>query len=139
MLQMSGFTFENRYERSSLRLMTNLAWKNTGTVAITAFEVVVAYYDPFNRRIPGAGGVWLVPGRDSGDWRPLEPGMASADGLIGSRDQLAMTAFGYVRAIRLEDGTVWYFDRTAVEEEIRRLLPEVREVGNLDPEIERGR
>jgi hypothetical protein len=137
-LELSDFRFENKHQNYSTRLITELRWKNIGDKPIIAFEIVVVYFDPFNERIRTAGGVWLVTGRDSADWRALPPGGASSDGLIGHRQHPVLTAFAYVRAVRHADGTVWRFDLNVVEEEIRRRLPDIREIGNLDPDPEPG-
>jgi hypothetical protein len=131
-VELSGFRFENQYAQSRLRLMTNLGWKNTSNKPITAFEVVILKYDPFNRPV-GAGGRWMITGHDSGNWAVLMPGQSSADGLIGFDDEPVLTAIVYVRAIRFQDGTVWSADISAVEKAIHEKLPVLKDLGTVSP------
>ena len=132
-LSLSDFEFQNTYRDRSTRFIRNLKWSNTGSKPITAFEVVMVFYDPFNRPISGAGGRWLVPGNNSANWSPLLPGQSSGDGLIGLRDQHAYFGIVYVRAIRFEDGTVWNSNTSDVERQIKSELPQLRELGELEP------
>ena|SRR6185312_10049823 len=131
-LELSGFSFINRYQNYRNALHTDLSWKNTGSKGITAFEVVVAYYDPFNRPLR-QGGRWLVPGTNSADWRPLMPGKSATDGLIGYDAEYAFTAFAYVRTARLEDGTVWTFKEDEVIGKMRDQLPQIKDFSNVNP------
>jgi hypothetical protein len=132
-LTLSDFTFENTYRDRSTRFIQNLKWTNSGTKPIIAFEVVMLFYDPFNRPITRAGGRWLVPGHNSANWSALAPGQTDGDGLIGFRDEDAFFGVAYVRAIRFDDGTVWTSNQTEVERAIRAELPQLREVGELEP------
>ena len=132
-LTLSDFTFENTYRDRSTRFIQNLKWTNSGTKPIIAFEVVMLFYDPFNRPITRAGGRWLVPGHDSANWSALAPGESDGDGLIGFRDEDAFFGVAYVRAIRFDDGTVWTSNQAEVERSIRGELPQLREVGELEP------
>lgn len=132
-LTLSDFTFTNTYRDRSTRFVTNLKWSNSGDRAITAFEVVMLFYDPFNRPLTGPGGRWLIAGHNSANWSPLAPGQSDGDGLIGLREEDAFTGVAYVRAIRFEDGTVWYSDQTAVERDLRATVPQLREIGRIDP------
>jgi len=134
-VELSDFRFSNQFRNRDYRLVTNLSWKNIGETPVTAFEVVIAYYDPFNRPVR-SGGRWLIPGNNSGNWSSLQPGQESSDGLIGLRAQDVFTGFVYVRAVRLQDGTVWSFDEAEIRSSIRRLLPEVRSFENISPPID---
>lgn len=131
-IDLFGFSFKNEYRSSSERLITNLSWKNAGSKAITAFEVVALYFDPFNRSM-SIGGRWLVTGHDSANWAPLQPGESGSDGLIGFDDSPAFTAIVYVRAIRFADGTVWYSNQTEIEQKVKASIPELKDLGALDP------
>lgn len=131
-LRLSGFSFGNEYNRNEFRLITNLSWTNSGAKPITAFEVVVLYYDPFNRPMT-EGGRWLVTGHDSANWNPLNPGETAQDGTIGFRSSEAMTAIVYVRAVRFADGTVWNSNQAEVAQQVKRDLPQLTDVGTLDP------
>lgn len=131
-IQLSDFNYHNAYDRSIMRLRTNLSWRNAGDQPIVAFEVVVLRYDPFNRPIYG-GGRWLITGNNSADWRPLMPGRQSSDGLIGHDEQPVLTSVVYVRAARLADGAVWMFDEPAIEQRIREELPALHEIGDVNP------
>jgi hypothetical protein len=131
-ITLSDFNFGNKYYQSSTRLFTNLRWTNSGAKGITAFEVVILYFDPFNQPI-GAGGRWMIPGHDSANWAPLQPGQSDSDGLIGFSDEKVYTAIAYVRAIRFEDGTVWYSNQTDVAARVRAAIPTLSELPSLDP------
>ena len=132
-LTLSDFKFENTYRDRSTRFVRELKWANTGSKTIIAFEVVMLFYDPFNRPISGSGGRWLVPGHNSANWSPLLPGQTDGDGLIGLGDEDAFFGIAYVRAIRFDDGTVWTSNQADVERSIRAELPQLREIGELEP------
>jgi hypothetical protein len=132
-IELSAFKLENKFVSPGLRLYTDLKWKNTSNKPITAFEVVILRYDPFNRYMPG-GGRWMITGNNSADWSPLMPGQSSADGLSGYGEAV-MTSIVYVRAIRYEDGGVWTADIPAVEAAIRQRLPVLKDLGNVNPLI----
>ena len=132
-IELSGFSFENRYESPRNGLHTDLSWKNTGNSAIIAFEVVIIMYDPFNRAIP-TGGRWLIPGTDSANWAPLLPGHTGKDGLIDYSTQFVYTGFVYVRSARLSDGSIWTSDQKVVEAAIRAKLPEVKDFSTVNPQ-----
>ena len=134
-IELSGFKFANEFRQSQFRLVTDLSWKNVSNKPITAFEVVILRYDPFNRPILG-GGTWMITGSNSGNWAPLMPGQSSADGLIGYGAERVMTSIVYVRAIRFEDGGVWTADISAVEKEIRQKLPVLKDLGTVNPPLE---
>lgn len=131
-LTLSDFSFTNEYRDRSTKGVTMLKWTNTGDKAITAFEVVILYYDPFNRPM-SQGGRWLIPGHDSANWTPLNPGESATDGTIGFTDSDAYTGIVYVRAIRFSDGTVWSSNQAQLETRIKTELPQLREIGTLDP------
>jgi hypothetical protein len=133
-IELSGFKFENEFRQSQFRLVTNLSWKNISSKPITAFEVVILRYDPFNRPIPG-GGTWMITGNNSGNWAPLMPGQSSSDGLLGYGAENVMTSIVYVRAVRFEDGGVWTADISAVEKDIRQKLPVLRDLGTVSPPL----
>jgi hypothetical protein len=133
-VKLEGFAFKNEYRDRRFRLVTDLGWRNTGDKPIVAFEVVTMRYDPFNRPLSG-GGRWLVPGTNSGNWAPLAPGASSKDGLIGFDSENVYTAVAFVRAVRLSDGTVWYFNEAQVRSEITKALPTLKEVGDINPAV----
>jgi len=134
LIELSEFRFENRFAQSRTQLTTELKWKNISSKPITAFEVVILRYDPFNRPIQG-GGTWMISGKNSGDWSPLMPGQSSSDGLIGYRTEPILTSVAYVRAIRFEDGAVWTADIPKVEQAIRQKLPVLRDLGDVSPPV----
>jgi len=134
-IQLSGFAFKNEFSNSRTRLTTDLSWTNVSDKPITAFEVVILEYDPFNRPLSN-GGRWLITGHNSGDWSPLMPGQTSSDGLIGYDDEPVLTSVVFVRAIRFQDGQVWNFDRSSVEKSIRQRLPVLKDLGNVSPPVE---
>jgi hypothetical protein len=139
LIALFDFNFINQRDLTSggdIRLKTFLMWKKISDKPIAAFEVVVPRYDPFNRPIYG-GGRWLIIGHNSGDWTPLMPGESSGDGLIGVRTETVLTSVVYVRAIRFQDGNVWNSDTDVVEKAIRSRLPILKELGDVNPQIEK--
>jgi hypothetical protein len=126
-LELSNFTFSNEYRDRGFRLITELEWENTGDKPITAFEIVILSYDPFNRPVR-SGGAWLITGTNSADWTPLEPGERNGDGLIGLAEEPVFTSIAFVRAARMSDGTVWKFDPNEVEEKVKAALPKAEVV-----------
>lgn len=130
---LSDFTFQNAYRDRADRFLTNLKWTNTGDKPITAFEVVMLFYDPFNRQISSPSGRWMITGQDSANWTSLQPGQTKGDGTIGYGSEKAFTGVVYVRAIRFEDGSVWYSNQSEVENKIEALIPNLTEIGPIDP------
>lgn len=133
-IELTNFSFRNQFQGSSVRLFTDLGWKNSSSKPITAFEVVILEYDPFNRPISG-GGRWLITGHNSGDWTPLMPGQSSRDGLIGFGTEAVLTSVVYVWAIRFQDGSVWSCDLGAVEKAIHEKLPVLKNLGEVNPPV----
>jgi hypothetical protein len=131
-IQLSNFSFENRYVDRATRFYQNLTWKNTGTQALAAFEVVVLKYDPFDRRMIGTR--WTVTGKNSADWTPLAPGDSSTDGTIGYGDEEVFTAVVYVRAARLGDGSVWTANEGLLVNELRKLGTGIHDFGDVKPD-----
>ena len=137
-LELSHFHFQNEVGERRDQLTENLSWKNVSQKAITAMEVVILEYDPFNRPMAG-GGRWLITGHNSGDWTPLMPGETSSDGLISDDVEPVFTAIAYVRAIRFQDGSVWTADISQVQKDIRQKLPVLRDLGDVNPSIDQSR
>jgi hypothetical protein len=133
-IELRDFKFENKFVNTRFELHTDLRWKNTSNKPITAFEIVILKYDPFNRFIPG-GGRWMITGTDSANWAPLMPSQVSGDGIRGYSEEAVMTSLVYVRAIRYEDGGVWTADIPGVEAAIRQRLPVLKDLGNVNPPI----
>ncbi len=131
-VELSGFSFQNRYADRRTRFETNMTWRNTGTQPIVAFEIVILKYDAFNRRMMGER--WTVTGTDSANWRPLAPGAIGRDGTIGYGEQLVYTAVAYIRSARLADGTVWHVDQSQLLAELRKTVPGFKDFGALDPD-----
>src|ERR1700681_1793570 len=89
-VELSAFSFQNRYADGRTRFETKMSWKNIGAQALTAFEIVIVKYDAFDRRLIGER--WTVTGINSADWRPLQPGAQSSDGTIGYGTEEVFTA-----------------------------------------------
>jgi hypothetical protein len=131
-VELSGFTFENRYQDRGTRFIQNLSWKNIGDKPIVAFEVVILKYDPFDRRLLGTR--WTITGNDSANWIPLAPGSSSKDGTIGYGDEEVFTAIAYVRSARLSDGTVWAVSDTELLTKLRELGTGIKDFGDVKPD-----
>jgi hypothetical protein len=134
MIDLSDFKFENRPAEYRHQLHTDLRWKNTSSKVITAFEVVLLRFDPFNR--PLYAGTWMITGTSSTDWSPLLPGKSSSDSLVGFRAEAILTSVAYVRAIRFEDGFIWTADIPRVEQAIHQRLPALKDLGDVNPPSE---
>ena len=133
-IKLSQFSFRNfTLSTGVVRFAEDLTWTNTSDKAVTAFEVVLLYYDPFNRAMPGLSGRRLVTGHDSANWSPLKSGEKDGDGLLSYGAKDAYTGIVYVRAIRFEDGTFWYSNQSQVEKQIAAAIPSLKEIGQLDP------
>ena len=131
-VQLSAFSYGNGYDRGGTRFHQDLTWKNIGTLPIVAFEVVILKYDPFNRRLIGTK--WTVTGKDSADWRPLDPGQSGTDGTRGYGDEEVFTAIAYVRFARLADGSIWTANDADLTAQLRALDTGIREFGDLKPD-----
>ena len=131
-VELSNFSFGNRYEDRRTRFEQRLSWKNVGTQPITAFEVVVLKYDAFDNRVIGSR--WTVTGKNSADWNSLAPGESSSDGTLSIGTEEVYTAIAYVRAARLADGTVWRANEAELASSIRKNAPGIKDVGSMRPD-----
>jgi hypothetical protein len=110
-------------------------WKNVGSLAVLAFELVTLKYDPFDE--PMLGTRILVAGKNSADFRPLQPGEESNDATSDYGHVHVLTAIVYVRAVRFTDGTMWRADPTVVAAELKKVAPRITNPGPLTPEREK--
>ncbi len=131
-VQLSGFSYTNRYSDGADRFYEELSWKNVGADSLIAFEVVVLKYDAFDRRLIGSR--WTVTGHNSADWGPLAPGEASHDGTIGYGEEEVFTGVAYVRSARLANGTVWNADDGKLLVMLRSEVPGFKDFGDLRPD-----
>lgn len=131
-VELSDFSFANRYADRRTRFEQNLSWKNIGSQALAAFEVVVLKYDAFDQRVIGTR--WTVTGKNSADWSPLAVGDSGADGIIGYGTEEVFTAIAYVRAARLADGTVWRANEVEVMNSLRKVAPGIKDFGSVKPD-----
>ncbi len=133
-VELSDFNYHNFYAERATRFAQDLKWKNVGTQPLVAFEVVILKYDPFDRRLIGTR--WIITGKNSADWTPLQPGESNGDGTRSYGDEEVFTAIAYVRSARLQDGTVWYVDPAALATELKKAAPNLRQFGSLEPDPE---
>jgi hypothetical protein len=131
-VELSEFSFQNRYADRRTRFETKMSWKNIGTQPLTAFEIVIIKYDAFNRRLIGER--WTVTGTNSANWKPLAVGASSGDGTIGFGEELVFTAIAYVRAARLPDGSVWEVNPSQLLTALRKEVPGFKDFGKLEPD-----
>jgi len=132
-VSLSGFWFENRYERANYRFVQGITWANLSGQSIVAFEIVILKYDAFNDRINGCR--WTITGTDSQNWTPILPGYAGSDFSFGSTTEEVFTAIAYVRAVRLKDGTIWKQDPKQLLEKLKETAKEITSLGDLNGEI----
>lgn len=132
MVELSKFTFENKYENSRTRFNQDMRWKNVGDKPIAAFEIVILKYDAFDQRMIGTR--WVVTGRDSADWGHMNPGVDLGDGLRGFGSEEVMTAIAYVRTARLADGTVWRVNESELMQKLKAVAPGIKDFGSVKPD-----
>jgi len=110
-----------------------LTWRNTGNIAITAYEIVTIKYDAFNRRVLGSRATF--GGVSSANWTPLQPGASGTDGLLEPGISHVFTGVAYVSAVRYSDGRVWTVEQARLAEEVRRrVAADFRDLGDLNPD-----
>jgi hypothetical protein len=137
-LKITAFSWGNgRDSRTySDRFETKYAWENTGQKDILAFELCVLKYDPFNHS--GIGSRCIFPGHNSAKYEPLKPGEKDDDGGSNYGSEETFTAICYVRSIRFADGTVWTVEPAALVGEIKKIAPDILNVGPLEPPKKKG-
>jgi hypothetical protein len=95
---------------------------------VTAFEIVTLPYDTFNdqRRVIAS----MVRSQEKA---PFSPGAVGTQNvrLIGEKD--IYTAVGYIRRVRLSDGTIWQVDETTLRNSIKKSVPSLKQMGRLFP------
>lgn len=131
-LELSGLSFGNNYADRGRRFEQHLSWKNVGEQPIVAFEIVVLKYDAFDQREVGSR--WVVTGKNSADWSPLEPGESDSDGTIGYGSEEVFTAIAYVRSARLADGTIWRVNDAKLNNDLRAVAPGIKDFGSVKPD-----
>lgn len=131
-VELSNFGFKNNFVDRNTRFLQDMRWKNIGSQALSAFEIVILKYDAFDQRLIGTR--WTVTGRDSANWTPLQPGEVAGDGTRGFGAEEVMTAIAYVRAVRLVDGTVWRANKVEIQQKLKQIAPGIREFGSVRPD-----
>ena len=131
-VELSGFTFGNRYADRRTRFEQSLSWKNVGTQSLSALEIVVLKYDAFDQRLIGSR--WTVTGKNSADWTPLAPGETGSDGTIGFGTEEVFTAIAYVRSARLADATVWRVNEAQLTTDLKKVAPGIKDFGSTKPD-----
>ena len=131
-VELSDFSFKNQYEDRATRFHEDMKWKNIGKQSIVAFEIVILKYDAFNRRLIGTR--WTVTGKNSADWKPLEPEQSGEDGTRSLGQEEVFTGVAYVRLARLKDGTVWRANDAKLLEQLRKIAPNIEDFGDVKPD-----
>ncbi|MGY8905090.1 MAG: hypothetical protein ACKVIH_11140 [Burkholderiales bacterium] len=137
-VEITNFSFANadrdrgRGLSTETRFMAHYSWKSTSQQPIIALEIVMLKYDAFDERLIGSR--FIVQGTNSVNWSPLQPGQSSSDGSISFRDEDVFTGIAYVRRVRLSDGTVWRVDESKLLQELKKVAPSIRNLGNLAPD-----
>jgi hypothetical protein len=68
----------------------------------------------------------------------LQPGAQSEDGTIGLGHEEVFTAIAYIRAARLADNTVWSVNDSVLTTELRKVIPGIKDFGDLKPDVKRN-
>lgn len=131
-IELSDFSFVNNYDERITRFEQYLRWRNIGKQALIAFEIVIIKYDAFDQRMTGSR--WTVTGHDSANWEPLQPGEIAGDGTRGLGVEEVMTAIAYVRAARLEDGTVWRANDVELLQKVKQVTNGIKDFGSFKPD-----
>ena len=131
-IELSNFSFANRYADRRNRFEQHLSWKNVGSQPLAAFEIVILKYDAFDQRVIGTR--WTVTGKNSADWRPFAACDSGTDGTIGYGTEEVFTAIAYVRAARLVDGTVWRANEVEILNSLRKVAPGIKDFGSVKPD-----
>lgn len=132
-VELSNFNFGNYDGDRRTRFEQNMRWKNTGSQALAAFEIVILKYDAFDQRMMGTR--WTVTGRDSANWSHLPPGESAGDGTRAFGAEEVMTAIAYVRAVRLADGTVWRANEAELLQKLKQVAPGIKDYGSVKPDV----
>jgi hypothetical protein len=132
-VKITNFLFYNTLDdRRSQENIFTYDWKNVSNLPVLAFELVTLKYDPFDE--PMLGLRTLIGGKNSADFRPLQPGEESHDGTSEYGHLHVLTAIVYVRAVRFTDGTTWRADPSVVAAEVKKAAPRIKDVGPLVPD-----
>lgn len=131
-VEITSFSWQRRYAGNrGVRLEENFSYRNKSDKAVVALEIVILKYDAFNRNLVGARGT--IPGVDSANYTALRPGQTGSDGFGGHDEDSLFTSLIYVRHVRLQDGSVWRADLNKVRSELKRLVPDITDPGEVDP------
>lgn len=131
-IELSEFSFANADAKGRTRFEQYLSWKNIGTQAAVAIDLVILKYDAFDQRVIGTR--WTVTGHDSVNWTPLAPGQSAKDGTLGYSAEEVFTAIAYVRSVRLADGTVWRVNENELAQNLKKVSPSIKEFGSFKPD-----
>jgi hypothetical protein len=132
-LKITDFSWGNgRDSRTySAQFSTKYAWENVGQKDIVAFELTILKYDPFNRPLIGTKAIF--PGHNSAKYEPLKPSEKDEDGGTNYGSEETFTAICFVRNIRFSDGSVWTAEPATVMSEVKKIAPDILNVGPLEP------
>jgi hypothetical protein len=103
-------------------------WLNGGMRSVTAFEIVTLPYDTFNDQRRVVASMVRSPEK-----APFSPGAVGAQNAALSAEKDIYTAVGYIRRVRLSDGTIWQVDEVALRNSIKKSVPSLKQIGRLSP------
>ncbi|HEY0072608.1 MAG TPA: hypothetical protein VGB77_00785 [Abditibacteriaceae bacterium] len=103
-------------------------WLNGGNRSVTAFEIVTLPYDTFNdqRRVIAS----MVRSQEKA---PFSPGALGTQNVTLSGEKDIYTAVGYIRRVRLSDGTIWQVDEATLRNSIKKSVPSLKQIGRIFP------
>jgi hypothetical protein len=109
-----GARYAPRSTYSKEGIQHNLTYSNRGSQTIVAIRFGLVSFDVFNRFLGKTGGISMDD---------LELGKSQKGSWVSSpyADFSFLTGLAYVDLVRLEDGTIWQADESAILEEMRKM------------------
>lgn len=124
-IKLVGFNFAST---SASTYAASYRWLNGGSRSVTAFEIVTLPYDTFNdqRRVVAS----MVRSLKK---TPFTSGAVGTQNVTLGGEKDIYTAVGYIRRVRLSDGTIWQVDEVALRNAIKKSVPSLKHIGRISP------
>lgn len=130
-VEITTFRFEREYKSNRGFVFTgSVSWKGLSDEPVTALEIVVLKYDPFNRSM--LGNRLTFPGHNSANYVPLMKDETDSDGWSDYSEDV-FTGIAFVYNVRFANGTLWQAKDADIIAEIKKLAPDIVEPGKILP------